>query len=72
VRNLKQALGEVERTGSALDLADDVRETAPVIYRRAQEADLLPGRSVGGVATAVLYPAGRQLNRPRASARWRP
>jgi len=65
-RNLKQALGEIEGMGSGLGLADDVRETASVIYRRAQEADLLPGRSIEGVATAALYAAARQLNRPRS------
>ncbi|MFP4002899.1 MAG: TFIIB-type zinc ribbon-containing protein [Alphaproteobacteria bacterium] len=36
-RNLKQALAEIERMGSALGLGDDVRETASVIYRRALE-----------------------------------
>jgi transcription initiation factor TFIIB len=65
-RNLKQALAEIERMGSALGLADDVRETASVIYRRALEADLLPGRSIEGVSTAALYAAARQLGRPRS------
>lgn len=65
-RNLKQALGEIERMGSALGLGDDVRETASVIYRRALEEDLLPGRSIEGVATAAIYAAARQLNRPRS------
>ncbi|MXR22162.1 transcription initiation factor IIB, partial [Halobacterium bonnevillei] len=50
-RNLKQALAEIERMGSALGQPDDVRETASVIYRRALSADLLPGRSIEGVAT---------------------
>ena len=65
-RNLKQALGEIERMGSALGLPDDVRETASVIYRRALEEDLLPGRSIEGVATASIYAAARQLHRPRS------
>ncbi|TVT95293.1 transcription initiation factor IIB, partial [Haloferax volcanii] len=39
-RNLKQALGEVERMGSALGLPENVRETASVIYRRALNDDL--------------------------------
>ncbi|ELZ35127.1 transcription factor TFIIB cyclin-related protein [Halorubrum distributum JCM 10247] len=34
-RNLKQALGEIDRMASALGLPDNVRETASVIYRRA-------------------------------------
>jgi len=65
-RTLKQALAEIERMGSALGLATDVRETASVIYRRALEEDLLPGRSIEGVATAALYAAAGQMNRPRS------
>jgi transcription initiation factor TFIIB len=64
-RNLKQALGEIDRMASALGLPEDVRETASVIYRRALEADLLPGRSIEGVATASLYAAARQTGTPR-------
>jgi len=33
-RNLKQALGEIDRMASALGLPENVRETASVIYRR--------------------------------------
>jgi len=65
-RNLKQALGEIDRMASALGLPENVRETASVIYRRALEADLLPGRSIEGVATATLYAAARQANTPRS------
>ncbi len=65
-RNLKQALGEVDRMASALGLPDDVRETAAVIYRRALDEDLLPGRSIEGVATASLYAAARQSGSPRS------
>ncbi|MFB6104398.1 MAG: transcription initiation factor IIB family protein [Halobacteriaceae archaeon] len=65
-RNLKQALGEIDRMASSLGLPDPVRETASVIYRRALEEDLLPGRSIEGVATACLYAAARQANTPRS------
>ncbi|ELZ94492.1 transcription initiation factor TFB [Haloferax mucosum ATCC BAA-1512] len=65
-RNLKQALGEIERMGSALGLPDTVRETASVIYRRALSDDLLPGRSIEGVATAAVYAAARQAGVPRS------
>ena len=65
-RNLKQALGEIERMSSALGLPKPIRETASVIYRRALEEDLLPGRSIEGVATASLYAAARQANAPRS------
>jgi transcription initiation factor TFIIB len=65
-RNLKQALGEIDRMASALGLPENVRETASVIYRRALEDDLLPGRSIEGVATASLYASARQANNPRS------
>jgi transcription initiation factor TFIIB len=65
-RNLKQALGEIDRMASALGLPKNVRETASVIYRRALSEDLLPGRSIEGVATAALYAAARQAGTPRS------
>jgi len=65
-RNLKQALGEIERMGSALGLPENVRETASVIYRRALEEDLLPGRSIEGVASSAVYAAARQAGTPRS------
>ena len=65
-RNLKQALGEIDRMASALGLPDNVRETSSVIYRRALDEDLLPGRSIEGVATSSLYAAARQAGTPRS------
>jgi transcription initiation factor TFIIB len=65
-RNLKQALGEIDRMASALGLPDNVRETASVIYRRALDENLLPGRSIEGVATASVYAAARQAGVPRS------
>ncbi|MFC7129300.1 transcription initiation factor IIB [Haloferax chudinovii] len=65
-RNLKQALGEIDRMASALGLPENVRETASVIYRRALNDDLLPGRSIEGVATAALYASARMASTPRS------
>ena len=65
-RNLKQALGEIDRMASALGLPKSVRETASVIYRRALDENLLPGRSIEGVSTAALYAAARQAGVPRS------
>ncbi|APW98574.1 transcription initiation factor IIB 2 [Halobiforma lacisalsi AJ5] len=65
-RNLKQALGEIDRMASALGLPENVRETASVIYRRALEEDLLPGRSIEGVATAPRHAPPRQAGTPRS------
>ncbi|WIV68272.1 transcription initiation factor IIB [Natrialbaceae archaeon AArc-T1-2] len=65
-RNLKQALGEIDRMASALGLPNNVRETASVIYRRALDEDLLPGRSIEGVSTSCVYAAARQAGVPRS------
>ena len=65
-RNLKQALGEIDRMASALGLPENVRETASVIYRRALDENLLPGRSIEGVSTAALYAAAKQAGTPRS------
>jgi transcription initiation factor TFIIB len=65
-RNLKQALGEIDRMASALGLPENVRETASVIYRQALEQDLLPGRSIEGIATASLHAAARMEQVPRS------
>lgn len=64
-RNLKQAFGEIDRMASALGIPESVRETAGVLYRRAAEEDLLPGRSIEGMSTAALYAAARQQGMPR-------
>ncbi|MFB6105447.1 MAG: transcription initiation factor IIB family protein [Halobacteriaceae archaeon] len=65
-RNLKQALGEIDRMASALGLPENVRETASVMYRRALDEDLLPGRSIEGVSTSCVYAAARQAGVPRS------
>ena len=65
-RNLKQALGEIDRMASALGLPENVREMASVIYRRALDENLLPGRSIEGVSTASVYAAARQAGVPRS------
>jgi transcription initiation factor TFIIB len=71
-RNLKEALGEISRMSSALDLPKSVQETASVLYRRAVENDLLPGRSIEAVATASLYAAARQHGVPRSISEFVP
>ena len=65
-RNLKHALGEIDRMASALGIPASTRETASVLYRRAIEEDLLAGRSIEGMATAALYAATRQTGVPRS------
>ena len=64
-RNLRQALGEIDRMASALGVPETTCETASVTYRRALEAGLLPGRSIEAIATAALYTATKAAGAPR-------
>jgi transcription initiation factor TFIIB len=65
-RNLKHALGEIERMASALGLPQSTRETASVMYRRALGEDLLRGRSIEGMSSAAVHAAARQAGIPRS------
>lgn len=65
-RNLRHALGEIDRMASALGLPRDVREIASMIYRQCLNKDMLPGRSIEGMATASLYAASRMEDIPRS------
>jgi transcription initiation factor TFIIB len=64
-RNLRNAFSEIQRLCSAIDLPEDVTETACVTYRRAQGEGLVNGRSIEAVASAATYIAIRQANIPR-------
>ncbi|MEF8879929.1 MAG: transcription initiation factor IIB [Candidatus Thermoplasmatota archaeon] len=64
-RNLILALSNLDRMSSGLNLPRNVRETAAMIYRKAARNKLIRGRSIEGIAAAVLYAACRQCNVPR-------
>ena len=62
---LVSALSEIKRLASAIGLPKHVKERSASIYRKAVEKNLIRGRSVKIVATAVLYTACRELGIPR-------
>ncbi len=64
-RNLATALTDLDRMSSQLGLPKSVQEDASKIYRRAVNEDLIRGRSIEGVASAVLYAACRMNQVPR-------
>lgn len=64
-RTLASALKEISRLSSAMDLPDNIRETAAVVYKAAVKKNLIRGRSKNVVATAALYIACRKRNVPR-------
>lgn len=58
-RNLSHGLGEVRRLVGALDQSDAVQQQASTLFKEAQDANLLIGRSIESGATAAVYAAGR-------------
>ncbi|WP_318842644.1 hypothetical protein [Haloterrigena turkmenica] len=60
-RNLGYGLGEVQRLGSSLGLADRIRNRACVRFRNAHAEQLAVGRSLESVAPASVYAMCRCL-----------
>ncbi|RLE92520.1 MAG: transcription initiation factor IIB [Thermoprotei archaeon] len=65
-RNLQQALNEIKRLGSNMNIPPSVQETAAIIYRRALEKGYIRGRSIDSMAAACLYIAVRIHGLPRS------
>jgi transcription initiation factor TFIIB len=65
VRNLNQALTELDRLSANLHIPRIVKERAAVIYREALENDLIKGRSIDAFVAASLYAAVRLHEIPR-------
>lgn len=63
-RNLRDALVEVARLSSCLDVPEAVRERAAVLFREAHEEGLVVGRSIDATAAAVVWTACRELDVP--------
>ncbi len=64
-RNLAQAMSELDRISSQLELPKSVKEEAAVIYRKAVEKGLVRGRSIESVMAAAIYAACRTQKVPR-------
>lgn len=64
--NIAYANGEIKRMGAALGVPKNIQETAAALYREAHNNDLIPGRSIEGMASATLYIALRVHNEPRS------
>ncbi len=59
-RNLTQALSELTRIADDLNLPQNTRETAAVIYRKAVTQGLIRGRTIQSVVASAIYMACRQ------------
>ncbi len=62
---LSFALGEIDRMASALKLPPEIREETAVLYRRAAKQNLIKGRSIEELVSAMLYITCRQYGVPR-------
>ena len=62
-RNQIKGLTDIKRMANALGLPEHVIKQACILFKTAQDKDLLPGRSIEGFTTAALYAAAR-LNKP--------
>jgi transcription initiation factor TFIIB len=64
-KNRKQAFTQLSTLKDKLNLSDAVIEKAAYIYRKAQERQLMRGRTISGVLAAAIYIACRELGTPR-------
>jgi len=64
-KTLAFALGEIDRMASALKLPNDIKEAASLLYRKAVKHNLIKGRSIEELGSAVLYITCRQYGVPR-------
>jgi transcription initiation factor TFIIB len=65
-RNLAQAMSELERLSSKVNISPPIREKAAVVYRKALDKGLVRGRSINAIAAAALYAACRKSGSPKA------
>jgi transcription initiation factor TFIIB len=64
-RNLVIALAELDRVASALGLPENIKESAALLYRRAVKEELIRGRLIESVVSAVIYAICRLQGIPR-------
>ena len=64
-RNLRQAMAELRKVASFLDLPNVVKEEAARIYNFVLERGLVRGRSMESVIASCIYAACRSYNIPR-------
>ena len=64
-RNLAQAMAELERLSSKLNISSPIKEKAAVAYRKALDKGLVRGRSINSIIAAALYAACRKSGSPK-------
>ncbi len=64
-RNLAQAMNELERLASQLQIPSQIRELAALLYRKSIQNKLVRGRSIEAMVAATIYAACRIRSKPR-------
>ncbi len=64
-RNLSQAMIELDRLTDKLNIPNQIKERAAIIYRKILDLDLVRGRSIMAIVSATLYIACRAAEIPR-------
>jgi transcription initiation factor TFIIB len=64
-RNLAIALAELDRVASSLGLPENIKESAALLYRKVVKAELIRGRLIESVVSAVIYAICRIHGIPR-------
>ncbi len=64
-KTLAFALIEIDRMACALKLPNDIKEMTSVLYRKAAKRNLIKGRSIEELVSAMLYIVCRQNGIPR-------
>jgi len=65
-RNLMVAFNELSRLKDKLGLSDAIMEKTAYIYRKAQEKQLVRGRSTSSILAAAIYAACREMEASRS------
>jgi transcription initiation factor TFIIB len=66
MRNLSQAMNELNRIGDKLHLPAKIMESAALLYRKVLKKDLIKGRTIDGFVAASIYAACRGSAVPRS------
>src|SRR5450759_4578317 len=64
-RNLAQAMAELERLSSKVNISLPIKEKAAVAYRKALDKGLVRGRSINSIVAAAIYAACRKSGSPK-------
>ena len=64
-KTLALALVEIDRMACALKLPNNIKEETSVLYRKAMRRNLIKGRSIEELVSAMLYITCRQYEVPR-------